>query len=905
LAEEDLSLSTGGGPDVSTEEFYKSEIPDTYELSYLPQSSEAILVFEDGLITRETTDYTVSWNDPTYDDTSERDDHITNPRVTLVTPPVDTTKMTFMHYGFGGSPIQKRLITYDTNLSAFDLEVVITDPGYVFATVNGEVATTSVSGSIVTINTPVVPAGATVAITVFTDITFTEVQSQIETSAITATLDNPPTSTVPGYMGIQAWDLATGKRLRAPYTKVYLAEAGEDTYTSSAPVAFAGTYAVYLNQVLQTEGIGDDYTVSGNDIIFNSIPSLNAEIFILGFGSEEFVLSDTVVANDTLTASNPTDLRIITLPEDLSMGMRNECYHGNSNRAYDIGNVPTTIRDIWVYMDGVLQFEGIDYSYIVDSLADTRTIQFLDDTLSHLNSVIQITYTTERSASRPAAFRMIKTPRGDFEFKRIADKHTTELVGEYDSGIDQTISVKDAAVLGQPSPVTVPAAERIPGRIYIDGELIEFWGIDYSVSPHLLTGLRPGVNGNGGMGLNHSTGTKVVDASSKQDMPKKIEVEKRSRINYRTQQSGIFVHNILGEITDPTEVSVWVREATELAADLEISDDTIIVQDSSVFTLPSPTTLTTDIANPAGSIKSGDVLRIQLNGGAYEFLSLTGTDAASVETDVEALPGLFDRGLTASVAADIITFSHAGGGALNIENSSGYALQDLFGGQTTGTVTTPVVTFGSGEGIVINGTSVEFTSTALANVVADINAAGIENIIARDKDDRLQIVNLVGGAITLANLVGTALTELGIASSVASTILVVNGTLLQAQGTRIGDTGALWIDQEKIEFGYYDPSETGAHILGELTRSFIGIPVGISYPSGKVIVGSKQELKTRNVDYSVFGRQIKFVSGLQPATGSLIRIQNRPNKGKLIIPDEIQTSNSVISRFLQEAPGNR
>lgn len=898
LAEIDLSLSTGGGPNVETESYYMSEISATHELKTFPQSKEGLLVFDNGLLLAETTDYSIDWTEPTYDDTSERDDHITNPRITLASPPSAATPVTFMQYGLGGATIQKQIVRYDTAETTYDTGITIGDPDYVFATVNGEIATVTVSDRLVTITSPAVSLGSTVAITVFSDSVYSTVRSQEENNS-TVTLLYPPSSTVPGYMGISAWDLATGLRLTSPYTKVHLAKAGEDTYSSASPST--GTYTVYLDGVLQTATV--DYNVSGTDVVFTSIPSLNTEIIIQEAGTGEFALATTSVANDTFTLASAvaTDLRILTMPEDTSSGVRTETYDGTSARVYDVGNIPSEERLLWVYLDGELQYPGVNYTYVEDLIAGTREVTFIDSS-NHSTSVVQITYFVEKIANIPVGVRITKGPKGETQMYRIANKHTTELVAPYRSGLDNIIRVKDASVLGQPSPITVDPVDRIPGRIYINNEMIEFWGVDYTQSPHQLLNLRPGSNGTG-MGLIHAAGSLVIDASRKQLLPKQIKINKNSQISYRVQSSGVSVHAIIGEYNSPDDVKVWVKEATALVEPLNPADAEIVVTDSSVFTLPGATELVTDVAAPTGSILTGDTIRINLNNSGYEFVTLSGTDAASVKADVESLSSLSNKGLSATVASDIISFSHAGGGDLVIENQTGYALQDLFGGQITGSVTTPVVTFGGGEGITINSEDVVFTGSSLANVIIDINTSGIENIIARDKNDSLQIISTTGAAITVANLVGTALTELGVASSSASTVLVMNGSILQAQGTRSSTKGSLWIDQEKIQFGFYDPSEPGSHVLGDFTRDFTGFDPTTTYTANKVIVGSKLELKTRSVDYEVMGRQIRFLSGKVPNPGSLVRIQNQADTGKIVLPDNIQTSNTSITRFLKSGPG--
>ena len=966
LAEDDLTLTTGGGPYVSRESYYKSELLDTHELGAFPQSNEAFFLFEDGLLKTETTDYTISWDDPVYED-ALRDDHITNPQVTFVGSPTDSTKIDYLHYGLGGSPVVKRKVFYNTSATTFDMEVQIPGNEFVTATVDGVLATTDFSGNNVSIVSPAA-INSTVVIAVHSDEEFTQVKSQYGTS-IVFTLDDPPSSTVPGYMGIQVWQTDTGTRLNPPYTKIHQAKAGEDTYAASVAndiletlllddlsgdlllddgdklqldPDFDGTVQVYVDGVLQTPGIGNDYIVSGNSVVFNSIPSLGAEIVILAFRDEEFTLSTTVTTNDTLTitgkdylikedgtgfillengdelliedgiAADNTPLRIVTFGEDLSMGMRTENHRGNPEGIYDIGWEPTTQNDLWVYVDGVLVHPGVDYRYVkTTGVNDTYEIHFFG-TFAHLNSQIQITYLKERSAVPSLGFRMNQTPNGDVEYYRIADRHITELVGDFESGTDTEILVADASVLGQPSPKSVPAPERIPGKIWIAGEQIEFWEIDYSSAPHKLKTLRPGHKATA-MGLSHAAGSKVYDGSRKQLLPNKVVFNQDSHVRHETQGTGISTYSIPGVVRELDDVKVWVTPSTFLVNDFVPADEIITVDDSSVLSLPGATTLATDIATPSGSFLVGDALNIQLNGNHTELLMLTGTDATSLKTLIDSIPGLTGRLLTTSVDADTLSWNHAGGGDLIFTNNTGSALYDLFGGQITGSVSAPTVTNGGGEGLTLNGVDIVWNGATLNDVLLDITTAvadtdntTLANIIVREKGDVLQIIDTHGAAITVADLVGTATTELGISSSAASNFIIVNPEtgIPEVSGTRSSTKGSIAFDQERVSFGYYDPSITGGHVLGEFTRTFEDIPATTSYPAGQIIVGSQLNLQTRDVEYEQYGSKLKFKSGSEPSTGSLIRIQNRAVTSNNIIPDDLQRSTDIVTRFLSEAPGS-
>jgi len=69
-----------------------------------------------------------------------------------------------------------------------------------------------------------------------------------------------------------------------------------------------------------------------------------------------------------------------------------------------------------------------------------------------------------------------------------------------------------------------------------------------------------------------------------------------------------------------------------------------------------------------------------------------------------------------------------------------------------------------GNAIQINGITVTFTGGTLAEVISDINSAGIDDVSAESGNGALVIKNTIGGDLTVTNATGTPLDVLGITS---------------------------------------------------------------------------------------------------------------------------------------------
>ena len=87
----------------------------------------------------------------------------------------------------------------------------------------------------------------------------------------------------------------------------------------------------------------------------------------------------------------------------------------------------------------------------------------------------------------------------------------------------------------------------------------------------------------------------------------------------------------------------------------------------------------------------------------------------------------------------------------------------------TGTVATPTVSLG--DSFSINGTTITLSSTTLASVVSDVNGEAITGITASQRDNKLILhadstAASSAGTLTLANVSGTFLTDVGLTAGV-------------------------------------------------------------------------------------------------------------------------------------------
>lgn len=252
------------------------------------------------------------------------------------------------------------------------------------------------------------------------------------------------------------------------------------------------------------------------------------ELLVLYEGITDYTIDKTNPDQITINSVAPGDIiKITTFTEDKGLGMQTEVFEGNELGFYHLGEAPYDANHTWIAVNGYNQIhlkdyvlrdgdQGFDsqyqgYGLIYDASLDYG-VGFKSQTHTPSDRVV-ITYFTSKPQTQSAAFRLHKDVFGEYKHYRISDFCSTVLSQPLLSS-DKEVVVENANRLGQPN-----IDANVPGIVFINGERIKFWEIDYSVSgQHVLKRL---IRGEGGSGINPDLGAGEVvrDGSKQQEIP--------------------------------------------------------------------------------------------------------------------------------------------------------------------------------------------------------------------------------------------------------------------------------------------------------------------------------------------------------------------------------------------------
>jgi len=102
----------------------------------------------------------------------------------------------------------------------------------------------------------------------------------------------------------------------------------------------ASSLLLYVNGVLQKQGLLDDYTISGKNIVFDYAPRTNSHIF----------------ATYPWLSSSPTSTKWMDIPVGLTNGI---------NYTFTLSHTPSPLESLMLYVNGVLQRQGPTGDYTI------------------------------------------------------------------------------------------------------------------------------------------------------------------------------------------------------------------------------------------------------------------------------------------------------------------------------------------------------------------------------------------------------------------------------------------------------------------------------------------------------------------------------------------------------------
>jgi hypothetical protein len=263
-------------------------------------------------------------------------------------------------------------------------------------------------------------------------------------------------------------------------------------------------FDVYTSAVTLFDGIGEpgdtleifiefngEYTVNGNLVTFDNIPTFDSTIEIYQFSNHDVTgierQSYTVTARSTLVEGTRqyTD------------------YHNLTNSIINLTQPAAAEQYVWIAVNGDILTPDIDYE-----LDKTRTQIRLYNQITE-NDSIEVIHFAAPVATNKFAYRQFKDMLNRTVYKRIdnEDIFLTAPLRNYDLRIELT----DASSLPEPS-----KENNRPGVVFIEGERIEYFVKD----SNLLRQIRRGTMGTGIKEV-YAAGTEVFDQGPGKTVPYK------------------------------------------------------------------------------------------------------------------------------------------------------------------------------------------------------------------------------------------------------------------------------------------------------------------------------------------------------------------------------------------------
>jgi hypothetical protein len=254
---------------------------------------------------------------------------------------------------------------------------------------------------------------------------------------------------------------------------------------------------------------GAEFRMNGNSQLLidqnYTIPP-QAEIRIMTFSNHDLLkLQTQVFIGSTVEDTTSEPGFDTTVFDSTELGWDGTYFSTVTRPVYNLNRPVTNTNYIWVTQNGRKLLPNYDF------IMRTPTVLELGDHLNvSINDAIVVTTFIEDDSVHAIGYRTFQNMLGNIEYYRISDNHTTVLAKDLAID-DEYIYVRDASALPLPSP-----EDAIPGVVFIEGERITYYEIDYAGGR--LGRLRRSTGGTGAL-QTIKKGATVVDASFEQIVP--------------------------------------------------------------------------------------------------------------------------------------------------------------------------------------------------------------------------------------------------------------------------------------------------------------------------------------------------------------------------------------------------
>lgn len=299
---------------------------------------------------------------------------------------------------------------------------------------------------------------------------------------------------------------------------------------------------VYLNGVRQIQNIHYDVVpsdgVSLRTIEFYVAPTTADEVTVALMSGAEFRINNRseLLISEKVNLSSGDEIKIISFSNHDPIKIRTQVFIGSNDETianepgfdaaaspfdvlrfdgtdsvvvnrpvYELSRPANDSNYLWVTVNGTRQLPNYDFT-----LRDPTTLLFGQHLRITQDDVIVITSFSESVYSQALGFRTFKDMLGETYYYRISQEASSRLSEDLNIN-DTEIKVVDARAFAEPSPI-----DGVPGVVFIDGERITYFSIDYE--NNTLGRLRRGTSGTGAATI-HPAGTIVVSSGKDQEVP--------------------------------------------------------------------------------------------------------------------------------------------------------------------------------------------------------------------------------------------------------------------------------------------------------------------------------------------------------------------------------------------------
>ena len=586
----------GGGVNIEEQTFTNSNYQ---ELSQQPLDNNAVLPFIDGLYHEE---FTTLWNDDLQGNILS--DHKLNPQIRINT----NNEKTVISYGVDYLNLVKQYKFFETQESSFEIETESPE-SQILVIVNGDRVNFTIDGITITLDEPLSEVSDVIIYT-FSNSEYERLDKFKYSGDSEYNLEETSSLGYPQcYSDLFVFG-SNGKKLNPVFMKwIVIDDPTVTTYDLPVLDSFSGDILVYQDNSTQFKSLtllsNTSYSISGDKITFNYLSKNTSYLIVGNNNSNDYIISSD---KETITLNQVTDITTYQIINSINIGVRLDVIQVNKDtKSIPLYGIPYDYNDIFVWLDGVL-LSGHQYNYSYKQLT-------LFDTVITDNDVhtMQIMYNANPIALPPVCIQQVVTNKDEIKYFRVSDKYSTELANDL-KVYDSYIEINAANVLTQPTINLDSPRLSIPGRILINGEIIEFWNVDYSTTPHRLLNITRGVFGTGYSGNNagnfnkiHLKGSVIYDLGNNQEIySNKKDLSSRTTYykiveNWETEfelsdnKNMKPYYNIPGVVENDDTVRVWCNPIIETIIDLEPSSNSITLTNTGAINSPDSTSIESSI----------------------------------------------------------------------------------------------------------------------------------------------------------------------------------------------------------------------------------------------------------------------------------------------------------------------